>query len=365
MTACRPLAASVALAALLVAGCSHSDPGVTGLDTSDGPLDPASPSRLTYSPITDAWPGYSPDGDYLVYTFERGGSPDRCLGVLPGGGGQRVAEVCPEVRPAREGIEHGAVSPDGTRLAYTLHTGGTSDNFTVVTAALYVAPIDSVSGARKIFDLLVNPSGAPRRWDYLLDPVWIADDEIAFIGAQVSYVPPAPFADPDTIYTGIDLATVRIGGPTPVIDVIANISNAQALSYDPTVQRFTYLRDGAVYTIARGGSEQLAFTLPDAPGESGRGISGVAAGGGRIWITWITSMAIGTTTTRTTSSVSEVGAGGALVTLASRTREVAALGVISDQGRWGRLTAAGDGSRLAVEGLGGATGSDIYLISLP
>lgn len=365
MTACRPLATSVALAALLVAGCSHSDPGVTGLDTSDGPLDPASPSRLTYSPITDAWPGYSPDGAYLVYTFERGGSPDRCLGVLPGGGGQRIAEVCPLERASREGIEHGAVSPDGTQIAYTLHTGGTGDHFPSITAALYVAPIDSVSGARKIFDLLVNPSGAPRRWDYLLDPVWIADDEIAFIGTQVAYIPPAPFADPDTVYTGIDLATVRIGGSAPVIDVIANISNAQALSYDPTNQRFAYLRDGAVYTTARGGSEQLAFTLPDVPGEFDRGITGVASGGGKLWITWTTSVGIGSTTTRTTSSVSEVTAGGSLVTLATRARVTDGFAVISDQGRWGRLTAAGSGSRLAVEGIGGPTGIDIYLISLP
>jgi hypothetical protein len=356
--------AFISLLAVGIAGCSHTDPLVLGPTGEEGPLDPTPPARLTYSIATDAWPGLTLDGTRLVYTFERAvGDPDRCLGVLPGGGGQRLAEVCPEIRADRDAMEHGAVSPGG-RLAFTAHRGVTG-GFSTVEAALYIAPVDSVAGATKVFDLISTPAGAPRRWDYLLDPVWLSETELAFIGTQVAYIPPAPFADPDTVYTGIDLATVRLDGGTPTITVVATVGNAQAMSYDPTAERFTFLRNDSVYTVPRtGGGETFVYALPEVAGEFGKSITGVASGGGRLWITWTRTVTVGTSSTLTSSTVSEVGAGGALTNLAVRERFVPSGGTPSDEGTWGRLSADGDGTRLVVEGLGGPTGNDLYLFEL-
>lgn len=355
----------VALLAVHLTACGHTDPGTTGPSEPEGPLLPTPPARLTYSNATDAWPGYSLDGTRLVYTYERvAGDPDRCLGVLPGRGGQRLVEVCPPFRPLREGIEHGAVSPSG-QVAYTLHVGN-SGAFPSSSAALYVAPLDSLVGARKLFDLLATPPGAPRRWDYLMHPVWLSDTELAFLGTQVAFIPPIPFADPDTVYTQIDLATVRIDGGAPVITTLANVVDAEAMSYDPTVQRFVILRHDSVFTIARGGgAEAFAYALPDVPGEFGRSITGVAAGGGRIFLSWTTARTTGSQSALTSSVVSQLGAGGALVDLDVRERFVADGATVRDEGTWGRLTSSGDGRRLAAEGRGGTTGNDIYLFELP
>lgn len=354
----------------LVAACSHSDPTGSWFPPTDGPLNDVTPARLTFSPGTDVWPLFSQDGSRLLYTFELG-SPDhdRCLGVLPGIGGQRVAEVCastPNQVLSRDGFEHGNLSERGL-LAYTKHSGNIGGP-TATVAALYVAPIDSLAGERKVFDLLEVVPGASRIWDYLLNPIWISDNELAFIGTQVDYIPPGPFLDPDTIYVGLDLAKVRIDGATTVVTVLADLGNAQTLAYDPTLSRFAFLRNDSVFTIgASGGAATFYFATSEVEDRTTFPITGLAAGGGKIWISWGFRDRIPINFSRTRSLISEVTSSGGLIDLHVRDRITADTVVYRDDGRWARLAASPNGRRLAAEGQGGPTGasSDIYLFELP
>ena len=354
------------LLATILLACSHSDPAGSWLPPEDGPLVDGSPARLTYSAGTDVWPTFSQDGSRLLYAYELG-TPDRdrCLGILPSVGGQRVAEVCSvDANPGvRDGFEHGALSAGGV-LAFTRHSGDIGGP-TASSGSLYFAPVDALADAQKVFDLKTVVTGASRRWDYLLDPTWISDTELAFVGTQVAYIPPGPFLPEDTIYTGLDLAKVRLDGGTPEVTVLADLGNAQALAFDPTLSRFAFLRHDSVFTIAVGGGvPAFAFALTPEVDTYGHAIRGVAAGGGKLFIAWTSTQNTGSTSWRITHRVSEIGAGGALTTLAERQQFFAEGVLTSNEGTWQRLSASPDGTTLAIEGRYSPSGDDIYLLEL-
>src|SRR5256885_8825838 len=89
------------LALLLFLGCDHGTPFATGTYGSDQPFTAGSPRRLTYNLGQDRAPAWLPDESGIVYSFERTDRPDRdrCLGILPPEGGQRVSTIC-DVVPA-------------------------------------------------------------------------------------------------------------------------------------------------------------------------------------------------------------------------------------------------------------------------
>ncbi|HWA16271.1 MAG TPA: hypothetical protein VG817_07555 [Gemmatimonadales bacterium] len=93
----RPLASYRVVAILLLAaGCSHGDALSTAFNGDKGPLDPGPPVRLTYSAREDQYAGWSLDGQGIVYTFVDAASRsgDRCLALLPPGGGQATVTRC-------------------------------------------------------------------------------------------------------------------------------------------------------------------------------------------------------------------------------------------------------------------------------
>jgi hypothetical protein len=353
---------------LMLASCSHSDPTGVWPPAPPGPFGNEVPTRLTYALFSDLWPHFSATGDHIAYSYHRGTiDNDRCLGVLPGIGGQRVVSLCVTETGQdgrRDGVNHGALSGTG-QLAYTIHTGNLG-GFSATEAALWVAPMDSLAGARKVFDLQVIPPGAPRRWDYLLDPQWISDTELAFIGTEVEYIPPAPFQDPDTVYVGRDVATVRLDGNTPVITVLASLLNLDAMVWDASASRFVLWYASGVHTLpATGGTPALFYGLPDADVAQNGVITGVAAAGGKVWISWSRIIVISATVQRHESYISEVRSDGSRTDLNVRIRMTEFGLPFQDEGSWRRLSASPDGSRLVAEGIGGPNGDDLYLLPLP
>ena len=114
---------------LLLAGCGHGEPFAT-IDPApiEGPFSPATPLRLTYSPLPDVTPAWLPDGSGILYSATRGDRyNDRCLMVMPPGGGTALRAVCyePFTRPPQDSLRIIAwptMSPGGT-LLYSSTTG--------------------------------------------------------------------------------------------------------------------------------------------------------------------------------------------------------------------------------------------------
>ncbi|MEO8478882.1 MAG: hypothetical protein ABI542_04555, partial [Gemmatimonadota bacterium] len=119
--------AMLALAA--VGACSHSDSFPTIPARPAGPFGSESPTRLTFNLGDDGFPAIASPG-LLSYRYRRG-TPDRdfCAGVMPAGGGPRIAEVCAwEADDASRSDQFGAavLLGDG-RFLWTRHESGTGN----------------------------------------------------------------------------------------------------------------------------------------------------------------------------------------------------------------------------------------------
>ena len=88
---------------LAAVACAHSEPfGVQEVGT-DVPFSSELPVRLTYSDGDDRTPAWLPDGSGIIYSSERldEAAHDRCLLVLPPGGGRVTRSICSKSKPSK------------------------------------------------------------------------------------------------------------------------------------------------------------------------------------------------------------------------------------------------------------------------
>src|SRR5512147_2765602 len=107
---------------VLLAGCGHSDPFPSGEGPDLGPRTAPLPRQLTYSLNDDLQAAWSADGSMLVYSYVDEVEPgDRCLGLLPAGGGTRLAEKClvaARTHDTAKSLTWPSFSPDGRTGAW-------------------------------------------------------------------------------------------------------------------------------------------------------------------------------------------------------------------------------------------------------
>ncbi len=105
---------------LCMVACAHSEPFDSGVTPSDGPFAAATPSRLTYNSFTDSAASLTEDGQGVLYLYTATPNGDRCVGLLPPGGGTQRWRLCDE-RPERadsaKSFSAPALGSDG-RLLY-------------------------------------------------------------------------------------------------------------------------------------------------------------------------------------------------------------------------------------------------------
>lgn len=371
------LAVAAAIGGL--AACGHSEPFTTADRTNDGPFAAARMVRLTYAPGGDIQPSWSPNGTRIVYSYIRG-TPDgdRCLGILPIGGGTRQAEVCTpplQGEGQRDAFTQGALDSDG-RLVTNWHESAPTIRAPQAGAFL-MTRADSVGGRMQLLPLLYSPPGTPRPWEYLLNPSWAGPGRIVALAAEQAVG--SWFLDP-------------LKPPPPPLDTTVRASVVVELLVDETPARWSVLAPadwGTMLAIDRGAgllyvvratprtpalnvdAGRVADTVyrmpltggppvpvhgaPRAAGEVVGGVVGLAAGGGRIFLSEQrgTSPA-GIRPEGEHSRLIEVLPEGGIRTIDSRR--------MADAGRWGRIAASPDGRQLVAE-LHTATGeADLYLL---
>lgn len=336
------------------------------------PFEPAVPTRLTYGVVgtplglmngRQTRPSFSQDGAYLVYSFDdeadvtvdgmtRDHDHDVCLGVLPATGGQRRASVChllPDSTFLRDGIEHGALAADGT-LAFVRHAGVASSG-TSTSGWLYLAPVDSLAGARQVFQLKRRPPGALDRWDYLLHPTWVDDGSLVALAARIEILQ-MPL---DTIYHGVEIVRFRFDGAEPTWQQVAVAEDAEALAWDATMDRGWILRQNAIFGARSG---ELAYTLRHDPSAIGEEISGMAAGGGALFVTERVLRQTSTNIPRLDTRVARVVSSDSAETVLTKTT------VGNARVSWTRLAVSPDAQRFVFEQVGAGVWA-LYTYSLP
>lgn len=285
---------------LLAAACSHSESFGPQADRPEEPFSIEEPVRLTYASGLNTRPAFSEDERRIVYAFPRGDDGpddhdhDTCLGVLPTSGGPRVAEYCVEERDHRsfrDGVEHGALSADG-RLAF-VRASGLAGSFTVARAGLYVAPADSVRGAREVLELKRIPPGGSTSWDYLLNPTWVGPGELVALATRTELR--GPNVGKDTLHFGIDVVRIRVDDQPVTWTSIAPGMGAGEMTLDRSTGMLyllghRYFDAVGLAVIAdtvwrvplSGGTPEPVFGLPNATSSPGERIFAITAGGNRL-----------------------------------------------------------------------------------
>ena len=258
------------------------------------------PVRLTYASGLNTRPAFSEDGRSFVYAFPRPDDlptdedHDTCLGALPATGGARRFELCVHAadhRRFRDGIEHGALSADG-RLAF-VQASGLAGNFTVLRAGLFVAPADSVRGARQVLELRRNPPGGGPIWDYLLDPTWVAPGELIALAARMELR--GPNQSKDTLFFGHTVVRIRVDDDPLTWTTVATGMNAGELALDRSTGtiyllshryfddvNLTVIADTVWQVPLAGGTPVPYFGLPNASSAPVERLFAITAGGGRV-----------------------------------------------------------------------------------
>lgn len=178
-------------ALLLLAACSHSEPFAAPDAPLDGPFDPAVPLRLTYADDAPSAPIWL-SSDTVLYSYTRRGGgfvvqEERCLAVLPAGGGTIRREICSRsVFPVQSAdvFDLPAVSPGGQLAFY--HDGQAAAPGAAA-EALIVAPLATPSAYTVLRSF---PFQGDVFYVSLTSLRWLDDSRIVGIGIAEEQIPP-------------------------------------------------------------------------------------------------------------------------------------------------------------------------------
>lgn len=244
-------AAHWAAALVLVASmaCEHSSPAEPESPQALPPVSSASPVRLTFNRADDRTPSWLPDGSGIIYSSERQdrSDRDRCLNVLPPGGGTISATYC-QLHPIHDDstdlMESPAQHADG-RLFYHRVISWVGQQ-KLGASALVLGSREAPLQATVLQPLpYTAPNG--RFHSSIRTPQWIGRDSVLYLAELIFYEGSTFF--PDTFYTGLDATILDLSGATPRVEVIPGTDYASgvALGEDGQTMYYTLGGDSRVY----------------------------------------------------------------------------------------------------------------------
>jgi hypothetical protein len=338
-----------------VAGCDHSNTFVAPDDRTREGFAATIPVRLTFDGGADLHPIWTADGRALLYTFERqlpfAEYPDRCLGALPPGGGQRILEWCWSAwneAERRDGIEWGTIDADD-RLVFGHHFSAGDKQPLPFSGTLYRADGALLATAQPLVELMVAREEAAAPWDYLTGLVFTDSNAVTGLTMAIAVEQACGSCPFDTTWTGADLVRLPLDG-SPRLQRIAPLLRAAYLAWDRSADRFFFGRDGRIETVPTDGGEAVfVWQVPRSPDRHDVTLSGVAAAAGRIAASF---------------HWNQDGASHSVIGMITPLGDVQELRHELDGPRWGEMSLSPDGRKLVAERRSG-TERDLYLFELP
>lgn len=252
MTRARTALRSVPWILLAALACGHEDPIAPGSGGADGPRDPAEPIRLTWAPGYESTPSWLPDGSGILHSFDRilSGQFDRCLGILPPGGGSRTREFCgtgPGAADSLDALEGAGASPGGRLIFQWSQTIGSrlSPNTNALVLASLARPWEFVT-------LVLMPNTLPggRVHGRAARVDWVDEDRAVYLGEEVHYRT-CSGCTPDTVRIGREGVLVNLAGAAPTLTIIPGTEDATSLAAAPGSEYLYLTRrlDSRVYRL--------------------------------------------------------------------------------------------------------------------
>jgi hypothetical protein len=330
------------LGVLLVTACAHSEPFDVPDTQIDGLLAGGEPARLTFADGVGE-PSWLLDGTAIAYAGNGllGHPQDRCLELVPAGGGTVRREVCDASAFAELVDTYAYPDASADRLAFLYQNAVAGGNPTL--AGIFVAPLDAPVVGSAVRSLpFLGPDGV--FYVTASHVRWLDADELIFIGhAEQSVQPcPAPACSPiNVVYP----RTLFRGGAsagaafTPVPDLAFPSSVSPGAATDEIY--FTLANDPRIYRRVLSTGEQAVIhdfgalgVARDVHFSAGR-LTAIVGGKVQVWV-------------EPNGPLQSSDSGGHLYVLDPATGGVRRL---SDEGRWFRHPALSPaGSALVGEG---------------
>ena len=232
-----------------------------GSYTPGGPFGNLVPLRLTYNPGDDLGPVWLPDGSGFFYTMERldRADKDRCLVLMPAGGGSIEREICDRIPAADDSVDAysaAAIAANG-RLAYVRATASFAAGWPVTPREqqLVLGTLLDPFTTRTLLPSIPYPAPGGRIHQGVAQVRWLDDTSLVYVGHQVSY--PAVCMNcvlRDTLASGLEIVRLDFGSATPVLHVLPGTNQASSVAVAG--------RDTLFFTI-NGDTRILRLTLAD------------------------------------------------------------------------------------------------------
>ncbi len=235
---------------LIVVACRQAEPFGATDPRESGPFSGGLPRQLTFNRGTDRMPSWSQDGRYLLYSYEdlSRSVPDRCLGVLPAGGGSRVRSACQDLPAFADSLDAFEWPAErGGQVAYLVASSGPLDD-APSRRALVLAPLDNLRLSRRLVRFPYN-SSTGRPHDLAISVSWLDATTIIYIGAISTVVRPCLNCRSDTLLLGQDLVRLDLRTAPPTREDIPGtyLANAAAPAPDGRSVYYTVAGDSRVF----------------------------------------------------------------------------------------------------------------------
>ena len=239
----------LAIVVLTGAACAHSEPFETeGLDP-NVPFSTESPIRLTFSDGDDRTPAWLPDQSGIIYSSERLDTPDhdRCLLVLPPGGGHVTRSVCTErlgSADSTDRFESPAISTEG-RIAFLRAVG----RIGLQKGPMLHLMLGDIANPERAREVRMIPYSAPsgQLHGHVSHLQWLSPTRLVYLGENLFYEG-STFL-PDTFTTGLDIMRADIAGDAVTITAVpgTELASSVAAGGDDDTIVFTLGGDSRVY----------------------------------------------------------------------------------------------------------------------
>jgi len=258
-----------ALTLLAAVACSHDQPAAPATTPLDSLPDIGPPPRLTLNQLMDLTPAFSVDGTTIWYSWERSDQEDRdvCLGRMPSGGGTRSREACPvaagSIGDSTNWFVSPAPHPDGRRIAWyqlsSLRLGRGSSG------EIVLGDVNAPNDPSRTRELQPFPIHAPsgRTYVHPEQMQWADDTTLVFVG--ILFTTNDTLFGQDSIYNGLEVATVTLSGDSTILRAVAGTTNASGVAVSPgRVIYFTIDGDSSVFrTTLDGGPVEELFAFAE------------------------------------------------------------------------------------------------------
>jgi hypothetical protein len=208
---------------------------------------------LTLNPAVDLAPAWLPGGGEIVYTAERldRADHDRCFAVLPASGGAITRYACATTTSddSVNVFDEPAPAADGA-LAYVRRSTHRLP-FRPVTPDVEALVLATLVDPNDVRVLRALPYTAP--WGRVHQGIshvrWLSPTRLVYVAEEVTYPRPCSSCAPDTVRTGLEIATLDFAGATPVLALVPGTDSATSVAVGATGDTVYYTRanDSLVY----------------------------------------------------------------------------------------------------------------------